>query len=114
MLSIQSRRQGGVHLVALDGELDLANVEALKVELDQAFEGGGEHAVVIDMAGLTFIDSTGIALLIAALGRAEDSGRLRFVPSQAPAVVRVLQVTGVDRRLPLVDGSAAGMSATEA
>jgi anti-sigma B factor antagonist len=105
LLSIQSQRRGDVHLIALEGELDLANTEALEGALEQAL-AGGEHAVVIDMAALTFIDSTGIALLIATLGRVEDSDRLRFVPSQAPAVVRVLEVTGVDQRLPFVDGPA--------
>ena len=105
LLSIQSQRRGDVHLIALEGELDLANAEALEGELEQAL-GGGDHAVVVDMAALTFIDSTGIALLIATVGRVEDSDRLRFVPSQAPAVVRVLEVTGVDQRLPFVDGPA--------
>ena len=105
LLSIQSQRSGDVHLIALEGELDLANAEALEAELERAFEGG-EHGVVVDMAALTFIDSTGIALLIATVARAEDSDRLRFVPSQAAAVVRVLEITGVDQRLPFVAGSA--------
>lgn len=105
LLSIRAQRRGDVHLIALEGELDLANAEALEGELERAL-AGGERAVVVDMTALTFIDSTGIALLIATVGRVEDSGRLRFVPSQAPAVVRVLEVTGVDQRLPFVDGPA--------
>jgi hypothetical protein len=56
------------------------------------------------MGELTFIDSTGIALLISALRRDGAEERLRFLPSQAPAVTRVLQLTGVEDWLPLVDG----------
>jgi anti-sigma B factor antagonist len=113
LLSIQSRRDGEVHLIELEGELDLANAEALEDELGQALEGG-EHGVVVDMAALTFIDSTGIALLITTLSRPEAEGRLRFVPSQAPGVTRVLEITGVDRRLPFADGSAADVAAEPA
>jgi anti-anti-sigma factor len=60
--------------------------------------------VVLDMTGLEFIDSTGIALLVATLSRddAEDP-RVRFVPSAALAVTRVLDLTGVGERLPLAD-----------
>lgn len=109
LLSIHARRDGDVHRIELDGELDLANAEKLEAELDQALTGG-EHGVVVDMAALSFIDSTGIALLIATLSRPEAEGRLRFVPSRAPGVTRVLEITGVDRRLPFADGSEAGVA----
>ena len=55
------------------------------------------------MSELEFIDSTGIALLVATLGRNEDETRIRFVPSASPAVTRVLELTGLAERLPLVE-----------
>ena len=103
MLSIRSERNGTTHRIALEGELDLASADALEAELDAALAGGSR--VVLDMAELTFIDSTGIALLVAALGRAGDEGQLGFLPSRSLAVNRVLQVTGVDSRLPRADGA---------
>jgi anti-anti-sigma factor len=106
-LVLQTSRDGDTLTIGLRGELDLANADALKAELDEAL-GDGACGIVVDMAELTFIDSTGIALLVNALGHDGADGRLRFVPSQAPAVSRVLKLTGIDERLPFATSSGSG------
>ncbi len=98
--------KGDTHVVSLCGELDLANCKTAEAELDQAMNGGGE--VIVDMSELEFIDSTGIALLVAALRHNGEASRLRFVPSKSSTVTRVLQLTGIDERLPLVESSPDG------
>jgi anti-sigma B factor antagonist len=100
MLTVHTVDEGEARVIRLDGELDLANAGALEEVLDEAF-ANGTGRVVIDMSALTFIDSTGIALLVTALGRDPEAERLRFVPSAEPAVARVLKLTGVEERLPL-------------
>jgi anti-anti-sigma factor len=112
LLAVRARRQDETQLIELEGELDLASADALEQALDAAL-ADGERPVVVDMTALSFIDSTGIALLIATLSRPEAGPRLRFVPSREPAVIRVLALTGVDRRLPLLEDSAAGVTAGE-
>lgn len=101
MLTLSARKDGDVRTLGLSGELDLANADSVDSELQAAF-ADGDCQVVVDMSELTFIDSTGIALLITALAQDPDGRRLRFVPSRAEGVARVLQLTGVDERLPLV------------
>jgi len=100
VLSIRSETVGETRRIALDGELDLANAAALESELDAALAEDNKR-VVVDMSALTFIDSTGLALLIGAVTREGNEQRLEFVPSTAMAVTRVMQVTGLDERLPL-------------
>lgn len=102
MLTLHAEQEGDAHLIRLVGELDLANADTLESELSEALTNGQDR-VVVDMRELTFIDSTGLALLVGALARDEGVGRLRFVPSRAQAVIRVLELTGLDKRLPLVD-----------
>lgn len=99
MLGLNCHSDDAGHRIELAGELDLANASVLEAELERALRDG-TGAVVVDMSALTFIDSTGIALLVAALGHDDAAGRLGFVPSPAPAVTRVLALTGVDVRLP--------------
>lgn len=91
--------QGDSLVISLSGELDLANASALEESLREALASDGGE-VIVDMSELTFIDSTGIALLISAL-RNDSAERLRFVPSGSLAVCRVLKLTGIDARLPL-------------
>jgi anti-sigma B factor antagonist len=104
VLNLRIADDGGRRLIRLSGELDLANAASLETELDRVLgDGGGE--IVVDLEELSFIDSTGIALLINAISRDGDNGRLRFVPSKGLAVQRVLRATGLEERLPFVDGS---------
>jgi anti-sigma B factor antagonist len=101
-LVVRHARQGDTQLISLCGELDLANCRTAEAELHRAMDAG-ENEVVVDMRELEFIDSTGIALLVAALHRNGEAGRLRFIPSRSPTVARVLQLTGIEERLPLAE-----------
>lgn len=86
--------------VRLGGELDLSGAPGVEAAVEEAI-ADADRRLVIDFSGLTFIDSTGIAILVAAMGDEQAAGRLGFVPSRAPAVTRVLRLTGVEERLPL-------------
>ncbi len=91
----------GVCVVAVSGELDLDTM----VELSNALAGGGGHATtVVDLRGLTFIDSSGVSGVLAAARRARDAGsRLVCVPGPPP-IQRIFELTGVDTVLEWVDG----------
>ena len=71
-------REGGT-LIALDGELDAATAPRLRGPLLEARNNGG-GAMTIDLDGCTFIDSTGLAVIIEA-GRVLDERleRLRII-----------------------------------
>jgi anti-sigma B factor antagonist len=102
VLNVQIAEEDGAQVIRLNGELDLANAATVEAELERALGAGGR--IVVDLTELSFIDSTGIALLINATGQDSAGGRLRFVPSNGLAVQRVLKATGLDQRLPFVDG----------
>ena len=55
------------------------------------------------MRELEFIDSTGIALLVAALAATTARRRSASSPATRPAVTRVLELTGLSERLPLAE-----------
>ena len=87
--------------VSLIGELDVQNVEIAEAALRLAEEAEGALEIVLDLERLTFIDSTGIAWIIAAMRRnAVDGDRLRATGT-TPAVERVFQMTGIAPRLSL-------------
>lgn len=102
-LTVRTAKEGDARRISFCGELDLANAGTAKTQLGLALDDA-DARVIVDLRELEFIDSTGIALLVAVLRRNGSSSRLRFIPSRAPAVCRVLQLTGVDERMPTVDG----------
>jgi anti-sigma B factor antagonist len=76
------------------GEIDSSSAGALRAELDAVLDGTpGE--VVLDLTGVTFLDSAGLSTLAAAHRRAGGDGvRLRVLAS-GRAVMRPLQITGL-------------------
>jgi anti-sigma B factor antagonist len=89
--------------VRLIGELDLGTVEIAEEALQVAEEVEGAPEIVLDLERLDFIDSTGIAWIVAAMRRhSVDGDRLRATGT-TPAVERVFELTGIGPRLSLRD-----------
>jgi anti-sigma B factor antagonist len=86
----------GVATVRLEGELDIASAPVLDASLADV-EGNGTGTVVLDLAGVRFIDSTGLRSLLSARQRAETAGRTLRLTNIPVDVERVFDVTGVRR-----------------
>ena len=101
-LTLTSKRDGDAHVIRLFGELDLASAEILERELEDV-EATDAAAIVVDLSGLTFMDSTGIRLLLTAHQRMQsDTDRLQLRRGPA-AVQRVFELTGVVEILRFAD-----------
>jgi stage II sporulation protein AA (anti-sigma F factor antagonist) len=101
-LTIRSVREDVVHTIHVGGELDLATAEPVRLELERV-ESTDAQSIRLDLSGLTFMDSTGVQLLLTAHARSRpDSNRLVLVRGPA-AVQRVLQLSGVDAMPPFAD-----------
>jgi anti-anti-sigma factor len=93
--------EGGVRVVAVTGELDLDTMGELNEALGT--DAGLVATTVIDLRGLTFIDSSGVSGVLTAARRAHDAGaRLVCVPGP-PQIRRVFEMTGIDTVLDWVD-----------
>jgi len=88
--------------VRLAGELDIATAPQADEELRHA-ESGGPDRLTLDLSSLSFMDSTGLRLVVAAEQRAQESGRQLYVTRGPEAVQRVFELTGVDERLRFVE-----------
>ena len=95
-------QQGDQLRVALVGELDIVGAPQLEDEL-VSLEPDSVRTLVLDLRGITFIDSTGLRAVIAAQERARSEGRRLVVVRGAKAVDRVLSMTQLDQRLEIVD-----------
>jgi anti-sigma B factor antagonist len=101
-LTMRSEREGVVHTIRVQGELDLATVGDLDRELVRV-ESTDALSIVLDLSGLQFMDSTGVRLLISAHARSRaDSNRLTLLRGPK-AVQRVLELTGILGLLPFAD-----------
>ena len=85
--------------MALDGELDLSNAEALGEFLREVTEELTPVKVVVDLARLSFLDSSGIRCFIHAARAAAKVGSKLTVRNPVGRVLRVLELCGVDEIL---------------
>lgn len=98
-LRITRRNTAGVTLLRLEGELDLVSAPELSSAVRQAF-ADAEQPVVLDMAAVGFIDSTGVRTLLEAQHLA---GRDLVLMAPSGAVTRVLDFTRLRGRFVEID-----------
>jgi anti-anti-sigma factor len=106
---------GGVRLLAIQGELDLSTASQLEGPLEEAV-AADDAAVLIDLAECQFIDSTGIALIVRAWQRVDaaagNGGKGGLVLCcQNEQVRRVLEVTGLEHSLRVFETRDAALAA---
>ena len=100
-LQLEVREDEHRIVVAAEGELDVTSTEDFAAALGRA-NRAQQHLTVVDLSGLQFIDSSGLAVLIKAEHEAKDAGR-RFVVVRGPRQLQqLLELTGVAERLELV------------
>jgi anti-anti-sigma factor len=90
----------GTLRIVVRGELDLASSERLEAALLAA----GDHSTLVDLRGLTFMDSTGVRTLLQANEDAASAGsELRFLLPRDGGARLTITETGIERILPTAD-----------
>ncbi len=93
-------------VVRLLGEIDAATSAKLRSALVECVDR--DRDVVVDLAGVRFIDSSGLGVLVGALRRATTAGRRLSLRSPTPSLQRVLDMTGLTGVFPAEDAPATG------
>lgn len=102
-LEFETIRNGTVAVITATGELDLSGATLLEAELERLADEPELGAVVLDLRGLEFMDSSGLRLVVLADMRAREAGR-RFALVAGPETVhRVFEITRMSERLDFVN-----------
>ena len=86
-----SRIGGGAYVVAVVGELDLYAADQLQLRLAQLLEDGA-RTVLVDLLGVSFMDSTGLAVLLSTAQALRSSTGQFVVAVDNPHVLRVIEL----------------------
>jgi anti-sigma B factor antagonist len=88
---IEEGRPGQVRLV---GEVDIAGVPEIQARLERS---GG--SIEVDCSGVTFIDSSGLGMLVAVQRACSARGAKLSIVDPSPPMIHVLELTGLDNVL---------------
>lgn len=94
-LEIRTQTVSGVPTVHLRGELDADNAPRVRHLLDSLILPERPVLMVL-LSGLSYIDSTGLGVLVAGLKQATDRSGALVLVEPSPTVARVLRITGLD------------------
>jgi anti-sigma B factor antagonist len=97
-LQIALRQEADRVVVALRGELDMANAPALQSTIESD-ELGATKTVVLDLQQLTFVDSTGLRIILSARELCWRRGQEFAITPGSQQVQRLLSITGVGEHL---------------
>jgi anti-anti-sigma factor len=93
-LTIDQRDEGGAAVIALTGELDAHSSRGLAECID-ALAQAERREVVIDLADVGFVDSSGLRVLIRAQREFGDAGGSFLLRGASPAFTRLVEITGL-------------------
>jgi anti-anti-sigma factor len=102
ILEVEITQNGGVSVLTLKGELDISGIARVEDELRQV-EETAPAAVVLDLRSLTFMDSSGLRLVLEADMRARREARRFAIVPGPESVHRVFLIALLDKRLEFVD-----------
>lgn len=96
-LTITSQDDGGTSLLAVAGELDVATAPSLREALLRLLDRDDVPHVRLDASGVTFADSSGLAVLLMGAQRWHEREREFTLCTPSPTLERLLDLAGVRR-----------------
>ena len=90
--------------IHMAGELDHHSAKSALTDIDRLLDEYMPRDAVLDMSGLTFMDSAGIALILKTERRMRSSGGRACIMNPARQPLRVLDASGIERMIPVRGG----------
>jgi anti-sigma B factor antagonist len=112
LLRVETEDREGLALVKAVGEIDVSTAETLAEAVSKSLDAG-QPRVLVDFAEVTFIDSTGLGILVRSHRAAEARGATFGIVNPTPQTLKLIRVLGLDQLLSIFDSpedAAAGPS----
>lgn len=103
----------GGHVISVAGEIDLYTAPELKQALSDVIDGGAT-TVVLDLTSTSFLDSTGLGVLIGALKRLRSREGALAIVNVDDSIARTFEITGLDQIFTIRESRDEAMAALDA
>lgn len=111
-MDIRTRHDAGHTVLEVVGELDMFTAPRLRDQLVTLAADGRNH-LVVDLAELAFMDSSGLGVLVGGLKRARAAGGGVSIAGASERILSVLRITGLVRVFPVYATTAEALSAVD-
>ncbi|NCE65248.1 anti-sigma factor antagonist [Pseudoflavonifractor sp. 524-17] len=100
-MGVTCTEEGRRMTIQISGEVDHHRAKEIMTELERAVEAGLPRQLTLDLSGVTFMDSSGIAVLLRTYRQLAGLGGAMEVAGVPPQAGKVLKAAGLERLMPL-------------
>jgi len=111
MLEVNSEIVGNTLLVSVAGELDLDTAPRMRTLIDARLSHTGARHLLLDMSGVSFLDSSGLGAILGRYRTVSASGGAMGIAGARTAVKRVLRLSGVSQIIRMYTSRDTGLKA---
>jgi anti-sigma B factor antagonist len=115
-LTVTTSERADALVITAVGEVDVHTAGRLRTAIsdgEQAVAAQG-RPIIVDLAGVPFMDSTGLGVLVGALARARDGDRRLILAGPTERIVRLLRLTGLDGQFEVASDADSALPGHEA
>ena len=103
-MEVTKRLTGDVLVVELKGEVDESGCAQIRPKIDATFFTAGARQVIVDLSKVSFMDSTGIGMLLGRYKTLRSKGVPIQISSPTPVVDKLLNLSGIYEIMPKISG----------
>jgi stage II sporulation protein AA (anti-sigma F factor antagonist) len=101
-MQVSNKIHGNVLYIMLNGELDENTAEYTRISMEKCMDSISAAQIVIDLANLRFMDSTGIGVLIGRYKKMQNKGIPIYIANPSAQAERIFKMTGLYKIMPKV------------
>ena len=99
-MGCEMRKEGDVLIVKVYGELDLHAADFARRDIDIQIRAQGAKHIVFDLGELTFIDSSGLGVILGRFRKISELGGRVAISGTPPNIQKVMEISGLPRLMP--------------
>ncbi|NLV15700.1 MAG: anti-sigma factor antagonist [Syntrophomonadaceae bacterium] len=100
-MQIQLEVENDILMARIIGEIDLAVADGMKDLVDERLKKGKFRGLVLDLGGVSFIDSSGLGFILGRYNKITSQGGKMYIVRPRPSISRILEMSGIKRLIPI-------------
>ena len=101
MLELSTKFEGNSLIVSICGEIDHHSAKDIRARVDAVIMSSQPKTIALDLSGISFMDSSGLGLIMGRYALASELGAEIFVLKPTDAVARIILLAGLDKIVPI-------------
>ncbi len=113
-MTIEARDINGIHVVQMEGQVRISTQNDFKDYLDRLSADFGNGTVLLEMAGVSYMNSAGIGIIVDSFKKFRERGGHLAMCTLSPDIYRLFEVTKLNRFIDIYENEAAALGKLKA